>query len=186
MRVRYLQQTICLAAGILGLSACATATNGSHENFRVITEPAGAQAVSDIVAPRSDEFGGFIGCAPTPCSMNLPRRSSATITVSNDGHQPIKFRVASGVATSATSVPTGTLIAGLPPGSHVLAGETDLIKRIPTGSRVVTGGLLTLGVASAVDVAVGANLNLSPNPVSVYLAPIPGTETKPPSEVQGP
>lgn len=64
-------------------------------------------------------------------------------------------------------------MAGLPPGSHVVAGSTEFLKRIPVGGRVFVGGVMTFGVGALVDVAItGANKNLSPNPVTVFLAPL--------------
>ncbi|MGJ8559309.1 MAG: hypothetical protein ACSHX3_03655 [Litorimonas sp.] len=118
-------------------------------------------------------INGYVGCTPTPCSISISRKKNPVVRVTLDDHQPIKFKVTSAVATSSTSIPTGSLIAGLPPGSHVVAGETDFLKRIPVGGRVFVGSVMTLGAGAIIDVAItGANKNLTPNPVTVFLAPL--------------
>ncbi|GLQ21319.1 hypothetical protein GCM10007854_22740 [Algimonas porphyrae] len=137
----------------------------------VVSEPPGATVRSDIASSAPNALDGMVGCQPTPCSVSLPRKSDPVITVSLDGHDPISFKVTSAVATSATSIPHGTVVAGIAPGSHVVAGRANFLNRIPVGGRVVAGAVLTYGVGGVVDLATGANKNLSPNPVSVYLAP---------------
>jgi len=51
----------------------------------------------------------------------------------------------------------------------VIAGKPDALKRIPIQGASITGGLVTLGAGSVLDYASGANLSLSPNPVTVKL-----------------
>jgi hypothetical protein len=153
------------------LSACATATRGTHEMIQISSEPPGAIAVSDIPSNNAkNSINGFIGCAPTPCGMNISRRAAPVVTVSKDGYDPIKFKIISSNATSATSVPTGAIVAGLETGSHVKAGSPDLLKRIPIGGAIITGGLFSLGGGILLDAATGAGRSLSPNPVTAYLA----------------
>jgi len=162
---------------LVWLSACATATRGTHERLDIVTQPPGATALADLPSTRKDAIDGFYGCTPTPCGISLPRKSKPVITVSLQDHDSIKFKVVSAVATSATSIRTGAIVAGLPPGSHVVVGKPNLAQRIPVGGRVLTGGLLTFGAASVVDIAAGANRSLSPNPVTVILTP--STEDRP-------
>lgn len=166
-----------LLLAMFGLSACATMTQGAREGLRVESVPPGATALTDIKSTGMHSVDGYVGCSPTPCSISISRKSNPVVHVTLDGHQPIKFKVTSAVATSSTSIPSGTLMAGLPPGSYVIAGEADLLKRIPVGGRVFVGGIMTMGASALVDVAItGANKNLTPNPVTVFLAPI---EAKP-------
>ena len=157
--------------GCIALGACATATQGTREGLSIASEPAGARALTDIETTGRQAIDGFLGCEPTPCTISVPRKAAPVVTISKPGFQPIRFKVTSAVATSATSVPEGSLVAGLPEGSHVVAGTPDLLKRIPVGGRVVTGAVLTLGAGAVLDVASGANRNLSPNPVTAILAP---------------
>jgi hypothetical protein len=169
---------LCLLTTLSILSACTTMTQGAREGLRVESVPPGATALTDIKSTGTHSVDGYIGCAPTPCSMSISRKASPVVRVSLDGHQPIKFKVTSAVATSSTSIPTGSLIAGLPPGSHVVSGEAEFLKRIPVGGRVFVGGIMTFGAAALVDVAItGANKNLTPNPVTVFLAPLEANPT---------
>jgi len=160
---------------ILGLAvlqtACATATRGTHEVVKIASEPEGARAISNLPSKSKAAIGGYYGCEPTPCGINFPRKSDPVVEVSKDGYQSLKFKLTSAVATSATSVPEGTIIAGLPPGSHAVAGSPEFLKRIPVGGMVVTGGVLSLGAGAVLDIATGANNSLSPNPVTVFLMP---------------
>lgn len=166
-------QTFAFLSCFIGLNACATVTQGMNEGLRVESVPPGTTALSDIKSRSDKAINGYIGCRPTPCSMSISRKSNPVISVSLDGFTPIKFKVSSAVATSSTSVPTGSLVAGLPTGSHVIAGQADLLKRIPVGGRVFAGVVMTFGLSTIVDVGItGANKNLSPNPVTVFLAPI--------------
>lgn len=161
--------------GLVGLTACATVTQGMNGGLRVESVPPGATALTNIQSSANEAINGYIGCSPTPCSISISRKADPVISVSLDGHTPIKFKVTSAVATSSTTFPTGTLVAGLPTGSHVIAGQADLLKRIPVGGRVAAAGLMTFGLSTIVDVGItGANKNLSPNPVTVFLAPLGG------------
>jgi len=168
MNTRFLTLLITLPI----LSACATATRGTHEMVMINSEPPGAIAISDISSKREkNTVNGYIGCEPTPCGLNISRRAAPVITVQKDGYQPIKFKVVSSNATSSTSVPTGAIIAGIAPGSYVKAGSPDLLKRIPVGGAIIAGGLFSLGGGLILDAATGAGRSLSPNPVTAFLAP---------------
>jgi len=156
----------------LYLSGCATATRGTHEMVNINSEPAGARAISNIPnKTKNSNLDGFYGCEPTPCRINFSRRSEPVISIEKAGYKDIKFKVISSVATSSTSLATGTIVAGTQRGSHVVVGSPDLLKRIPIGGASIFGGVMTLGAGSIVDVATGAGLSLSPNPVTVFLAP---------------
>jgi hypothetical protein len=160
---------------VIAISACATVTQGMNEGVEINSVPPGATALTDIKSRSNKAIDGYLGCRPTPCSISISRKVDPVISVSLDGHTPIKFKVTSAVATSSTSIPTGSLVAGLPKGSHVVAGQADFLKRIPVGGRVVASGIMTLGIGTIVDVGItGANKNLSPNPVTVFLAPLGG------------
>jgi hypothetical protein len=142
---------------------------------KINSEPAGAMAVSNVKSRKEQTYADgtispYYGCAPTPCGVNLPRKSSPVIEISKPGYQSIKFKVTSAVATSATSVPTGAIVAGLQPGSQVVVGSPELLKRLPPGGMVIVGGLFSYGAGTVVDLASGANKSLTPNPVTAYLA----------------
>lgn len=160
-----------LVAGLI--SGCATATRGTHEVVKIESAPPGATILTNIeTTNKALSLDGFYGCEPTPCNLNIPRRINTVVTASKPGYQPIKFRIVGSVATASSALRTGTVVAGLPPGSYVVSGSPDALKRIPSGMQVVAGGIMTLGAASVIDVTTGANLNLSPNPVTVVFAPL--------------
>ena len=166
-----------LFIGIIVQSSCAIATRGTHERVKIVSEPQGATVSSDLLMRKPLVFedgtqSEYMGCAPTPCSLNISRRAAPVITVSQPGFQSIKFKIVSTWQSGSSALGAGSLIAGLPPGSHVKAGEVGTLKSIPVNGGVLTSGLLTYGVGPVVDIASGANRSLSPNPVSVYLAPL--------------
>lgn len=166
----------------LYLSGCATATRGTHERVEINSNPIGASAISDIKNKTSeDNINGFYGCNPTPCSINFTRRAAPVIEVSKDGYQPIKFKIVSSVTTSASAVPTGSIVAGTPNGSHIVAGRPEFLKSIPVGGASIFGGVMSLGAGTVLDIATGAGLSLSPNPVTAFLA----RDTKSPVDSQG-
>lgn len=175
-----------LALIIIGLfmSGCATATRGTHEMVQINSEPPGARAISNIPnKTKNSNLDSYYGCEPTPCGINFSRRAAPVITIEKDGYKDIKFKVVSSIATSSTSLATGTIIAGTQQGSHVVVGSPDLLKRIPIGGATIFGGVMTLGGGLILDAATGAGLSLSPNPVTVFLAPrepIPTTQVTTP------
>lgn len=164
---------IVLISAAFSLPACATITKGTHEDVVINSEPPGASVAAiqeiDPKAMTVRKTGTFT-CPETPCKLILPRVHGARVTVDKPGYDAITFMLTSNRATSASSIPTGTLIAGLPDGSHVIAGSPDLIKRVPVSVTASANGLFTLGAGVVVDVATGANLSLTPNPVTVFLA----------------
>ena len=166
---RHLLLTISI--GIL-ISGCATATRGTHEMVKINSEPSGARVTSDIPnKTQKNNFGGYYGCEPTPCGINISRKAAPVLTIEKEGYEPIKFKIVSSNATSATSVATGAVVAGTQEGSHVVAGSPELLKRIPVGGAIIFGGLMSLGGGLVVDAATGAGRSLSPNPVTAFLAP---------------
>ena len=166
-----------VSAGFL-ISGCATATRGTHEVVKISSEPAGARAISNIPnKTQNSNLDGFYGCAPTPCSINFSRRAEPVISIEKKGYKDIKFKIVSSVATSSSSVPRGSIVAGTQNGSHVVAGNPNFLKSIPVGGASIFGGVMSLGAGTVLDVATGAGLSLSPNPVTVFLAPETQTQT---------
>jgi len=154
------------------LTGCATATRGTHERVQINSEPPGASAISNI--PNTSDksnLDGFYGCEPTPCGINFSRRVAPVIEIKKTGYESIKFKIVSALAVSSSSVPIGSIVAGTRNGSHVVVGSPDFLKRIPMSGATIFGGIMTFGGGIVTDVATGANLSLSPNPVTVFLAP---------------
>lgn len=154
---------------------------GTHEVVSINSEPVGAKVVSDIQSKtETNTVDGYLGCEPTPCGINLPRKYTPVITVSKDGHESIKFKLISTNATSKATTPEGTIVAGIPPGSYGQAGTPEFIRSIPVGGLIVLDAIRTLGVSALVDAGTGAGRSLSPNPVTAFLAPL--SNTKPDQE----
>lgn len=159
------------------LGACATITRGTHEVVEINSEPVGAKVVSDIQSTHQTlSIDGFLGCTPTPCTLNLPRKSKPILTVSKDGYDSIKFQLISTNSTSKSATPEGTIVAGIPPGSYAQAGTPDFLRSIPVGGLIVFDAVRTLGVSALIDAGTGAGRSLSPNPVTAYLAPQSNTK----------
>jgi len=169
-----MKRHLLISISLVGIitSGCATATRGTHEVVEINSEPSGARAISNIPnMTKNSNLDGFYGCVPTPCSINFSRRAEPVISVEKDGYKDIKFKIVSSVATSSTAVPVGSIVAGTRNGSHVVAGSPDLLKRIPVGGASIFGGVMSLGAGTVLDIATGAGLSLSPNPVTAFLAP---------------
>jgi len=171
-------RTIVLLTLSFSLSACATVTRGTHEVVEINSEPVGAKAVSDVQSTnQKNTIDGYIGCEPTPCGLNLPRKSTPLITVSKEGHQPITFKLISTNATSKSATPEGSIIAGIPPGSYAQAGDPTFLKSIPIAGVIIWDSIMTLGASAILDAGTGAGRSLSPNPVTAFLAPEPSAIT---------
>ena len=172
MEERFMSQYLLfLLLAATCLSGCATATRGTHEVVKINSEPSGARAISNIPnKTKNSNLDGFYGCNPTPCEINFSRRAEPVISIQKEGYKDIKFKIVSSVATSSSSVPRGSIVAGTQNGSHVVAGNPNFLKSIPVGGASIFGGVMSLGAGTVLDVATGAGLSLSPNPVTVFLA----------------
>jgi hypothetical protein len=105
---------ILSAAGLfalcVGLSACASITEGTSQDISVVTNPAGASCVFE-------RQGMNIGTiASTPATLNIPKRKyDVTIKCNKPGYQEASYLNHSGVtAVIAANVATDLLLtAGL-------------------------------------------------------------------------
>ncbi|MEM9385476.1 MAG: hypothetical protein AAGA68_10475 [Pseudomonadota bacterium] len=172
-----LYRATLIALALPALGGCATVVRGTTDTLTIASFPEGATVTSDIPVPTSDSSvnvpGGVYGCDATPCSIEVPRRASGRITVSLDGYRPISYRIVSSATTSNDVLVPGTLIAGLPPGSHVVVGTPQSGQVGLRGASSLTG-MATYGAGSVIDAMSGANLNVAPQVVTVFLALIAG------------
>lgn len=99
-----------LCALCVGLSACASITEGTSQDISVVTNPAGASCVFE-------RQGMNIGTiASTPATLNIPKRKyDVTIKCNKPGYQEASYLNHSGVtAVIAANVATDLLLtAGL-------------------------------------------------------------------------
>ena len=180
---------------LLTLSACATVSKGTHERVLFETVPPGAAVVTEIETTASkaarkkdpDTVPEYFSCAPTPCEIKLSRRTNTIATLSYPGMEPLEFAITSG-ASRRNLAPNAT--GGVAAGATVAAAGAAINATV--GGAAVSAGALVAPVAAAVavvggsmaliDVASGAGLKLSPNPLSVTMVP-KGTEIIPDPEV---
>ena len=137
-----------LAAALLGvvtLSGCATVVRGGHQDFRVETSPPGASVATTLRA----RDGTALGCAPTPCSVRVPRRSTFVAAVELDGHQPVR------VAVRPASSADGALL-GLAGGQALGLGVTATSVAATSGTTV--GSFAGAAVASLPSFAAALGL----------------------------
>ncbi len=94
------------------LSGCATVTRGTKETFKIVSEPAGADA----------KLSTGQSCV-TPCAIKLKRKAQFVVSVSKPGYEtvdvPVRGRVkGGGVAGAAGNVLVGGIIGGIVDGSN--------------------------------------------------------------------
>lgn len=186
---------------IMTFSSCATVTKGTTESIKVITDPPGARAYTDILRVKSDKTSGYIGCEPTPCSFNLPRRTEAVILIEHADYAPYEAAVfsdnrevreyrerkrakaAKEEAEKKAHVRGNTALASAAYAGTYAAYSIDVFGTvlIPTSaiSIALIGSLAAAGtggymiMADATDTVTGASNSLYPNPLFVRLAADP-------------
>ena len=94
------------------LSACATVTRGTRQDYVIETDPQGAQ-----IALSTGQT------CTSPCTLRLKRKHEFTVTATMDGYEPAEARVdsvirAGGVAGAAGNVLAGGVIGIIVDGSN--------------------------------------------------------------------
>jgi len=182
------------------LSACSTVNRGSKDHFRIDTVPQGAKVTTSIIDSsskkrRKNQYSrhqdknaktAYHSCQPTPCAIELPRRSEFVVTLEHPGYEPTELFIRSttmkgGSTTSAAANLATASGSGLAIGGIVVAPFTAFGNLLSlTSPSVNSSGIASSGAAvglgvgvgmMAIDMATGANLNLFPNPVVIELAP---------------
>jgi len=182
------------------LSACSTVNRGSNDQFRIDTVPQGAKVTTTVIdtsqkKKRRNQYGRYVNknakviyhsCNPTPCAIELPRRSEFIAKIEHPDYEPTEVFIRSSTmkggstpsaaANLASSSGSGFALAGL--GATYKAGITSFFslgtQSVNTSGIASSGAAAGLGIGVgmiAIDVATGANLNLFPNPVVIELAP---------------
>ncbi len=170
-----------LVVSSLFLSGCLTVARGTTEAVEIISKPEGAQVHAELLSldgtpeTRKKNTGGKLDCTSTPCTVNIPRSNHARIEVGKTGYQSIKFLVVSKGSSPTSTIKPGMIVAGQPPGSYVVAGKSRAGTRILSGNTMTAMQATTVLVGNPgfiVDKMTGANRSMSPNPVTVILAPV--------------
>ena len=162
-------------SALLLTSACATVARGPNADMVVDTEPPGATVTTDL--PAKGKLAAGRGCAPTPCTFEVPRRAKFLMTVEREGYEPYEVGVISTrhkESLDANLRGAGGMGAGMgmaigaTGAAYGFGGTTVIAAGAVAAASVAAGvGLISLGV----DGATGALLNPNPNPVFIELAP---------------
>ena len=177
-------------------TACATVVRGTHEDFKVSTQPAGA-TVSTTLETKSSKKARkkdpslspkYHKCPATPCEFEVPRRTKFVAIIEKDGFAAIPVIVNGKSALSGQTASIGLPTAGATASSAALGlTSSGLTATTASGLATVSGlafstGLFTTMFAVpviAVDAASGSMLSLTPNPLEVDLTPINENEAPP-------
>ena len=177
--------TACISTG------CATVNRGTDDHFRIDTVPQGAKITTSIETPESKRnrrknkniTPEYEGCNPTPCAIQLSRKSEFTFTVEHAGYEPVEMFITSSKKRGSITFNTAASAATI---SGTTAVNIINLTSIATGifgsgaSSTVAPALATsavppvlaaTGAMLLVDAGTGANLNLFPNPVVLELTP---------------
>ena len=97
----------------IGISACATASQGTKQKITVNSNPPNAEVVTSH---------GY-GCDETPCSFYVPRNSGFEMKVSKAGFSTKKVKVKTIVSGVGAAKSLGSVVLG-----GVVAGGYDIYK----------------------------------------------------------
>ena len=144
----YLLKVNCLA--LLVLAGCSTLITGTEQKIHINSFPNGAVVTTD--------HSYF--CAPTPCFIEVPKRTSFDLTVSMVGYDDAVFQIKSGGdGDSVRASMFGNIgVAASAATTSVMGAAIPIIALIP-----LVGG-------PTADSHSGANLTLSPPTISVDLS----------------
>jgi hypothetical protein len=143
---------LCVAS----LSACATITRGTRQQYVIETDPVGAQ-----IALSTGQT-----CV-SPCRLKLKRRPGFTVTATMDGYEPAEATVDSrirggGIAGAAGNVLVGGIIGGVIDGTN---GSMNDLRPNPLRITMTPLGGAAPAVAAA-DAAAEAAAEPAPEPQS--------------------
>jgi len=115
----------------LSLSACATVTRGSNDEWIATSEPSGA---------RVETTNGHM-CTQTPCTIKMPRRSEFVATFSKDGYQSVNVHVDNRIAGNGAVGLAGNVLIGGVIGIGVDAVSGAALDLFPNPAHVVLEAL---------------------------------------------
>ena len=100
-----------LLVSFLGISACATASQGTKQKITVYSNPENAEVITSH---------GY-GCDETPCSFYVPRNANFEIEVSKPGFSTKRVKIGTILSSVGTAKSVGSVILG-----GVVAGGYDI------------------------------------------------------------
>jgi hypothetical protein len=128
-----------LAAACVLLSACATITRGTNQDFMVESTPSQA----DVKLSTGQT------CV-TPCTLRIKRKSQFTVTISKDGYETQEAKVHGVVKGGGAAGMAGNVIFGGIIGAGVDASNGSSMNLKPNPLKVA---LVPVGSAAAVEPA---------------------------------
>jgi hypothetical protein len=149
------------AAACVLLSACATITRGTNQDFVVKSEPSEANV----------KLSTGQTCV-TPCTLRMKRKSRFVVTVSKDGYQTQETEVHGVVKEGGAAGMAGNVIFGGIIGAGVDASNGAMMNLKPNPLTVT---LVPVGSAPAADAAPAAEAAPAAAPAET-VAPSSGNE----------
>jgi PEGA domain-containing protein len=159
-------------AGVLAcaasLSACATVTRGTRQNYVIETDPPGAQ-----IALSTGQT------CTSPCTLRLKRKAGFTVTATREGYEPATANVVSrlrggGGAALAGNLLIGGLIGG---GIDAATGATNDLR--PNPLRIA---MVPIGGTVAATAAEGSTAPAEAPAAEAPPADAPAAEAAPEAE----
>ncbi len=120
---------VAALAVALSLSACATVTRGTKQQFYIMSEPDGA-----AVTMTNGQT------CTTPCQMKLKRKTEFELTVSKDGYKSITVPIESSVRGGGAVGVAGNVIVGGGIGIVIDATNGSMNDLRPNPLKVVLAG----------------------------------------------
>lgn len=99
---RFCARAAALACAATSLTACATMTRGTTQEFKVESTPPGASVTTS---------NGFT-CPSTPCTFRMARKSGFTVTIAKDGYVEQTHPVESSMSGGGGAALAGNLLVG--------------------------------------------------------------------------
>ncbi|HEX8525795.1 hypothetical protein [Allosphingosinicella sp.] len=157
----------------VGLSACATITRGTKQDYVIETDPAGAQ----IALSTGQE------CV-SPCRLRLPRKHDFVVTATSPGYDTATVQVESSMRAGGGAAMAGNAIFGGLIGGAVDASNGSLkdlrpnplrIAMVPTGSAPAAAEAPVAAEEAPADPAAAAPAAAPAEGAAPAEAPVPTT-----------
>ena len=178
LRVR---RTSIFCLGAILIASCATVTRGTQHDFAVVTNPPGAAVTTTLEKFRKSDqnqiSGETYGCAPTPCSFSIPRRSKFIARIEKDGFVPVTVIVRSKAGGGGKTAGSASALGPTTGGAAIYAKSFPYLSTVgSSGIGATVGAFYVAAPMTFIDAANGSMLDTYPNPIDINL--IPGSETE--------
>ena len=147
MAHNFFQNKLSLLIILVGLSACATASQGTKQKITVNSTPQNAEVIT---------AHGY-GCDETPCSFYVPRNKSFEMKISKPGFSTKTVKIKTMLSNVGTAQGLGSVVLG-----GVIAGGYDVYKGsvLELDPNTVTVELESLSALLFEEVRLVSNMKL--------------------------